>query len=105
MRYSLRMYVTGRTPTSLRAIANLRDICERDLSGDIEVEVIDILLHPELAESERILATPTLIKDLPEPVRRIIGDLSDRERVFVGLDLVMPRPPGTPSRSARGEAP
>lgn len=72
----------------MRAIENLRIICESDLKGQFEVEVVDVLEHPSLAENEKILATPTLVKQLPEPVRKIIGDLSDREKVLLGLDLV-----------------
>jgi circadian clock protein KaiB len=85
--FKLRLYVTGRTPQSLRAIENLREICETVLEGRYEVEVIDVLEQPALAENEKILATPTLVKRLPEPVRKIIGDLSDREKVLLGLDL------------------
>ncbi len=85
--FRLRLYITGRTPQSQRAIDNLRNICESELSGTFEVEVIDVLEHPSLAENEKILATPTLVKRLPEPVRKIIGDLSDREKVLLGLDL------------------
>jgi circadian clock protein KaiB len=103
MSYSLRLYITGRTPSSMRAIANLRDICARDLGGDIEVEVIDVLEHPALAEDERILATPTLIKRLPEPVRRIVGDLSNRERVLFGLDLA--EKPAATTRQEQGPNP
>ncbi len=87
MTYRLRLYITGRTSHSLRAIENLRQICETELSGAYEVEVIDVLENPRLAENEKILATPTLVKRLPEPVRKIIGDLSDRERVLLGLDF------------------
>lgn len=86
-RFKLRLYITGRTPQSQRAIDNLRAICEAQLAGVYEVDVIDVLEHPALAEREKILATPTLVKRLPEPVRKIIGDLSDRERVLLGLDL------------------
>lgn len=86
-KFRLRLYITGRTPQSQRAIDNLRSICEAELAGDYDVEVIDVLEHPSLAENEKILATPTLVKRLPEPVRKIIGDLSDRERVLLGLDL------------------
>jgi circadian clock protein KaiB len=75
----------------MRAIENLRRICEDDLNGQYEVEVIDVLENPQLAEDQKILATPTLVKQLPEPVRKIIGDLSDRERVLIGLDLVSAR--------------
>lgn len=87
MTYRLRLYITGRTPHSNRAIENLRQICESELQGQYEVEVIDVLENPGLAEREKILATPTLVKRLPEPVRKIIGDLSDRERVLFGLDI------------------
>ena len=86
-KFKLRLYVTGRTPQSQRAIDNLRAICEADLEGLYEIEVIDILENPVLAENEKILATPTLVKRLPEPVRKIIGDLSDREKVLLGLDI------------------
>lgn len=85
--YVLRLYVTGRTPRSEQAVKNLRDIIERDLVDDYELQVIDVLERPQLAEDERIVATPTLIKALPPPLRRIIGDLSDREQVLLGLDL------------------
>lgn len=85
--FKLRLYITGRTPQSQRAIENLRAICEAELQGLYEVEVIDVLEHPTLAENEKILATPTLVKRLPEPVRKIIGDLSDREKVLLGLDV------------------
>ena len=85
--YRLRLYITGRTPSSQRAIQNLRDICDANLARGYEVEVIDVLEHPALAESEKILATPTLVKRLPEPVRKIIGDLSNREQVLFGLDI------------------
>lgn len=85
--FRLRLYVTGRTPQSQRAIENLRLICEVELENRYEVEVIDVLENPALAEHEKILATPTLVKRLPEPVRKIIGDLSDRQKVLLGLDL------------------
>lgn len=91
-RYKLRLYVTGRTSNSQRAIDNLRQICEADLSGDYDVEVVDVLEHPQLAEDEKILATPTLVKRLPEPVRKIIGDLSDHHKVLLGLDLLPAAP-------------
>lgn len=86
-RYLLRLYVTGRTPRSEQAIANLRSIMDADLDGSYDLEVIDVLERPQLAEDERIVATPTLIKELPPPLRRIIGDLTDREQVLLGLDL------------------
>jgi len=83
----LRLYVTGRTPRSERAIDNLRRICEQDLGGMYDLHIIDVIESPQLAEDEKILATPTLIKNLPPPLRRIIGDLSDTEKVLLGLDL------------------
>lgn len=86
--FVLRLYVTGSTPSSQRAIANLRRICESEVLERYEIEVIDVLEHPKLAEDEKIMATPTLVRRLPEPVRKIIGDLSDRDRVLFGLDLV-----------------
>ncbi|MBL8362708.1 MAG: circadian clock protein KaiB [Rubrivivax sp.] len=86
-KFKLRLYITGRTSQSQRAIDNLRTLCERDLQGAYEVDVIDVLEHPAMAEKEKILATPTLVKRLPEPVRKIIGDLSDREKVLLGLDV------------------
>ena len=92
MKYCLRLFVNGYTSHSRRAIENLRQICERDLREMYEVEVIDILEHPQLAENEKIIATPTLVKKLPEPVRKIIGDLSDREKVLLGLDFFLTRP-------------
>lgn len=87
MKYLLKLYVTGQTSRSQRAIANLRRICEDELRGSYEMIVIDVLERPQLAEDEKILATPTVVKELPTPMRRIIGDLSDSERVLLGLDL------------------
>ena len=85
--FVLKLYVTGATPRANLAIANLRRICEQELQGDYELQIIDVLEHPQLAEDERILATPTLIKQLPPPLRRVIGDLSDSEKVLLGLEL------------------
>lgn len=85
--YIIKLYVTGRTPRSEQAIVNLRRICDEELSGRYELVVIDVLERPQLAEDEKILATPTVVKELPAPIRRIIGDLSDSERVLLGLDL------------------
>ena len=85
--YVLRLYVVGATAGSQRAISNLREICETELAGRYELEVIDIYQQPTLAEGEQIVAAPTLIKELPLPVRRLVGDMSDRERVLLGLDL------------------
>jgi circadian clock protein KaiB len=90
-RYVLRLYVTGTTPHSSRAIVNLRQICEQHLQGRYELEVIDITQHPTLAAEEQIVAAPTLIKTLPLPLRRFIGDLSQTDRILLGLDL---RPAG-----------
>ncbi len=90
-RYLLRLFVTGTTPRSARAIKNIRALCEEKLHGRYDLEVIDIYQHPELAKPEQVVVTPTLVKRLPVPVRRLIGDLSQEERVLVGLDLV-PRP-------------
>ncbi|MGA2929165.1 MAG: circadian clock KaiB family protein [Solirubrobacteraceae bacterium] len=85
--YVLRLYVVGATAGSQRAIANLRAICETELAGRYELEVIDIYQQPSLAEGEQIIAAPTLIKQLPPPVRQLVGDMSDRDRVLLGLDL------------------
>jgi len=85
--FKLRLFITGRSSQSQRAIDNLQQICDTELRGKYHVEVIDVLEHPDLAESAKILATPTLVKQLPEPVRKIIGDLSDRAKVLVGLDV------------------
>ncbi len=87
MKYLIKLYVTGQTPCAEQAIFNLRRICEQELAGRYELVVIDVLERPQLAEDEKILATPTVVKELPLPIRRIIGDLSDRERVLLGLDL------------------
>ena len=83
----LRLYVAGRTSKAEVAIANLRRICEEELRGEYDLEVIDVLEQPQLAEDEKILATPTLIKLLPLPLRRVIGDLSDRDKVLLGLEV------------------
>lgn len=85
--FLLKLYVTGKTPRSERAIFNLKEICENELAGNYKLQVIDVLESPQLAEDDRILVTPTLIKLLPPPIRRIIGDLSDKEQVLIGLDL------------------
>jgi len=87
------LYITGQTPSSVRAIANLQRLCERELKDQYDLVIIDVLEHPQLAEDEKILATPTLIKELPPPLRRLIGDLSDTEKVLLGLDL-QPYPQG-----------
>ncbi len=85
--YNLRLYVAGQTPKSLQAFANLKKICEEHLEGRYNIEVIDLLENPQLARGDQILAIPTLVRKLPEPIRKIIGDLSNTERVLVGLDL------------------
>ena len=98
-RYVLRLYVTGMTIRSARAIANLRAICDEYLDGRYDLEVVDIYQQPVLTRGEQIIAAPTLIKKLPLPMRRIIGDMSNRERVLLGLDLVaapVPPPRGRP---------
>ena len=85
--WNMRLYIAGQTPKSLRALANLKQICEQHLAGKYHIEIIDLLENPQLASTDQILAIPTLIRKLPEPMRRIIGDLSNVERVLVGLDL------------------
>lgn len=85
--YELRLYVAGQTPKSLAAFANLRKICEENMPGQYRIEVIDLLKKPQLASGDQILAIPTLVRKLPEPIKKIIGDLSDTERVLVGLDI------------------
>jgi circadian clock protein KaiB len=88
-RYVLRLYVTGLTPRSARAVKNLQAICDECLAGRYDLEVIDIYQQPVLTKGEQIIAAPTLIKKLPLPMRRIIGDMSNRERVLLGLDIVV----------------
>jgi len=85
--YNLRLYVAGQTPKSLAAIANLKRICEEHLAGRYVIEVIDLLVTPQLAAGDQIVALPTLVRRLPPPLKRIIGNLADAERVLVGLDL------------------
>ena len=87
-RYILRLYVTGLTPKSRQAILNVKRICEEHLKGHYELEVIDISQQPVLAQGEQIIATPTLIKKLPSPLRRFIGDMANTDRILLGLDLV-----------------
>ena len=89
-RYVLRLYVTGMTARATRAIRNVRDICNEHLAGRYELEVIDVYQQPVLAKDEQIVAAPTLVKKLPLPLRRIISDMSQRDRVLLGLDLVRP---------------
>lgn len=86
--YILRLYVAGQTPKSLTAFSNLKKICEEHLAGRYKIEIIDLLENPKLASGDQILAIPTLVRKLPMPVRKIIGDLSNTERVLIGLDLL-----------------
>jgi circadian clock protein KaiB len=86
-KYVLRLYITGMTPKSDRAIANVRELCDEYLKGRYELEVIDIYQQPKLAKGEQIIATPTLIKKLPLPLRKLIGNMSDREKFLIGIDL------------------
>jgi circadian clock protein KaiB len=85
--WSLRLYVAGQTPKSARAISNLRKICDEHLAGRYAIEVIDLLKEPQLARGDQIFAIPTLVRRLPHPIKKIIGDLSNSERVLIGLDL------------------
>ena len=85
--WDLRLYVAGQTPRAVQAFANLTRICEEHLAGKYRIEVIDLLKSPQLARGDQIVAVPTLVRKLPEPVRKIIGDLSNTEKVLVGLDL------------------
>jgi len=85
--YCLRLYVAGQTPKSVLALTNLKQICDEHLQGRYEIEIVDLLENPQLARGDQILAVPTLVRRLPEPIKKIIGDLSNTERVLVGLDL------------------
>src|SRR5580700_11673723 len=85
--WKLRLYVAGQTPKSLTAFANLRPICEEHLAGCYQIEVIDLMKHPELAQTDQIIAIPTLVRKLPAPIKRIVGDLSNSERVVLGMNL------------------
>lgn len=85
--WELRLYTAGQTPKSLTALANLRRICEEHLQGKYKIEVIDLMANPRLAKDHQIVAIPTLVRKLPQPLRRVIGDLSDTERALVGLEL------------------
>jgi len=87
-RWELRLYVAGQTPKSLAAFANLKKVCETHLKGRYRIEVIDLLVNPERARADQIVAIPTLVRKLPPPVKRIIGDLSNNERTLVGMELV-----------------
>lgn len=90
-KYLLRLYITGTTPNSMRAIANIKTLCEEMLSGRYEMEVVDIYQHPGSASEDQVIAIPTLVKAAPPPRRRLVGDMSSRERVMAGLGIV-PRP-------------
>lgn len=92
--WDLRLYVAGQTPRSLAAFANLKKICEEHLAGRYNIEVVDLVKHPQLAAGDQILAIPTLVRKLPQPLRKIVGDLRDTERALVGLQLR----PGTPEK-------
>ena len=85
--WELRLYVAGKTPKSVTALKNLENYCETHLKGLYKIEVIDLLVHPQLAEGDQIIAIPTLVRKVPEPIRKIIGDLSNEEKVLVGLDI------------------
>lgn len=85
--WNLRLYVAGQTPKSITAFANLKKICEEHLAGKYRIEVIDLLENPQLAKGDQIIAIPTLVRRLPEPLKKIIGDLANTERVLVGLDI------------------
>jgi circadian clock protein KaiB len=85
--YNLRLYVAGQTPKSMLAISNLKSLCEKHLTGRYSIEVIDLMKNPALAQRDQIVAIPTLIRQLPEPLKRIIGDLSNTEKVLIGLDI------------------
>jgi circadian clock protein KaiB len=97
-RYVLKLYVTGMTPKSVKAIENIRKICEKYLKGRYELEVIDVYQKPVLAMGEQIIAAPTLIKKLPLPIRRFIGDMSDKEKILLGLDLRLKKSQGEVAR-------
>lgn len=86
--YTLRLYVAGQTPKSIQAFENLKRICDTHLSGRYKIEVIDLLKNPKLAKGDQIIAVPTLVRRLPPPIRKIIGDLSNTERVLIGLNIV-----------------
>lgn len=98
MTYVLKLFVTGKTPRADIAIANIRRICEEELQGQYSLEIVDVLENPQLAEDEKILATPTLIKQLPPPLRRVIGDLTDKEKVLFGLAV---RPDSPPTQTGK----
>jgi circadian clock protein KaiB len=86
--YELRLYIAGKTAKSVQALANLKKYCEEHLKGQYKIEVVDLLLQPQLAEGDQIFAIPTLVRKVPEPIRKIIGDLSNEEKVLVGLNIL-----------------
>jgi circadian clock protein KaiB len=86
--WELRLYIAGKTPKSVSALSNLKKYCEEHLEGKYKIEVIDLLLHPQLAEGDQIFAVPTLVRKVPVPIRKIIGDLSNEEKVLVGLNII-----------------
>jgi circadian clock protein KaiB len=100
-KFLLKLYVAGKTLRAEQAIANLRRICREELDGRYELEIIDVVEAPEKAEADKILATPTLIKALPPPLRRVIGDLSDKEKVLLGLEVLPALDPPHPQDPAR----
>jgi circadian clock protein KaiB len=85
--WELRLYIAGNTPKSMAALSNLKKYCEEHLQGQYKIEVIDLLVHPQLAEGDQIFAIPTLVRKVPQPIRKIIGDLSNKEKVLVGLNI------------------
>ena len=87
-KWELRLYIAGKTPKSVTALENLKKYCEEHMKGQYKIEVIDLLEKPQLAEGDQILAIPTLVRKVPEPIRKIIGDLSDKEKVLVGLNII-----------------
>lgn len=86
--WKLKLYVAGQTPKGLVALSNLKRICEEHLAGDYEIEVVDLLVHPQLAKGDEIIALPTLVRQLPTPIAKVIGDLSNTEKVLVGLQII-----------------
>jgi circadian clock protein KaiB len=104
-KYILTLYVTGTSPRTRVAIDNLNRICKQELDGRYELEIVDVLEHPQRAEDERILATPTLIKQLPPPLRRVIGDLSDKNKVLLGLEVLSEMRASPSSSSTSNGAP
>ena len=99
--WELRLYVAGKTPKSVAAFENLKRLCEQYLSGKYKIEVVDLLAHPQLAKGDQIVAIPTLVRKLPQPIRKVIGDLSNEERTLVGLQLRPAKPLISPEFSAQ----